>query len=73
MVIGLTDIDLKKIQEYMNKAEKADILYCGSHDSEHFDFERCPACEKEEREFADEMKARQQREENESEEESLKI
>lgn len=36
-----------EIEEYLKRAETAEVLYCETHDSEYFDFEQCPCCERE--------------------------
>jgi hypothetical protein len=39
------------MEEYFQKAEKAQVLYCSDHDREFFDFEVCPECEIEKQYF----------------------
>jgi hypothetical protein len=44
---GLSSVEVKRIQSYMEKAEKSETKYCEDHDREFFDFEygrKCPSC-----------------------------
>jgi hypothetical protein len=47
--LGITGIDLKRIQSYMEKAEKAQITNCENCTGEYYDFEgECQLCKKRE-------------------------
>jgi hypothetical protein len=44
------------VTEYFEKAEKAEVLYCEDHDREFFNFEECPGCLEERRDFEASMR-----------------
>ena len=53
----LTPEEVNRMEEFVKKAEKAQVLFCDLHDKEWFDFEDgCPACLEETKSFLDEMR-----------------
>jgi hypothetical protein len=44
-LLGLNSTEIKRIESYMEKAEKSEVRYCEVHDREYYDFEfegMCP-------------------------------
>jgi hypothetical protein len=45
--LGITSTEVKSMQDYLEKAENAEVKYCEDHDREYYDFEfqgQCPIC-----------------------------
>jgi hypothetical protein len=56
----LTSEEANRMQEYMKKAENAEVLYCDPHDREFFDFEECPGCKEDRADIIAEIQNRAQ-------------
>jgi hypothetical protein len=52
-----TPAEANRMEEFLKKAENAQVLYCSDHDREWFDFEGgCPGCLGEKLDFEQSMK-----------------
>ena len=53
-VLDTTENLIQRMEEFARKMDKAEIVLCDLHQLEFADFEKCPACEREEHESREE-------------------